>query len=246
MADQVITSDVLVAYSQCPRQAFLLLFSDDQGTLHDYPRILEERRKSHKTEYLDAFRQAHGDAKQYDEKNLRKSEFLVEATLKSECWEAYCDVLTKVDRGPSSRKSMYEPTIVVGTYSVTKEQKTELLFIGKVLGQIQKQLPAVGTIVGMDGKAHRVKLESCYKSIAPFLKTLQAWMEEKPAEPPVLILNKHCPSCRFRDLCREEAVKENNLSLLDRMTPKAIQKYNNQGIFTVHQLSYLFKPRRNR
>lgn len=246
MADKTITSDVLVAYSQCPRKAFLLLFSDDQGTPHDYPRILEERRKAHQAQYLAAFKQSHEDAKPYDEKNLRKGSSFVEATLKVECWEAGCDVLTKVDQGASSRKVVYEPTIAVGTYSITKEQKTELAFIGKVLGQIQKQLPAVGTIVGMDSKTHRVRLDSGYKAISPFLKTLQTWIEEKPAEPPTLILNKHCPSCQFRDLCREQAVKENNLSLLDRMTPKAIQKYNKRGIFTVQQLSYLFKPRRNR
>ncbi len=246
MADKTITSDVLVAYSQCPRKAFLLLFSDDQGTPHDYPRILEERRKTHQAQYREAFKQTHEDAKPYAEKNLRKDRFFVEATLKVECWEAGCDVLTKVDQGASSRKVMYEPTIAVGTYSITKEQKIELSFIGKVLGQIQKPLPAVGTIVGMDGKAHRVKLESGYKAIAPFLKTLQTWIKEKPAEAPTLILNKHCPSCQFRTLCREQAVKENNLSLLDRMTLKAIQKYNKKGIFNIHQLSYLFKPRRNR
>ncbi len=207
----------------------MLLFSDNQGTPHDYPRILEERRKANQTEYIDTFRQLHEDAKPYAEKNLRKGIFFVEAMLKAECWAADCDVLARVDQDPPSQKLMYEPTIVVGTYSVTKEQKTELLFIGKVLSQIQKQLPTVGTIVGMDGKAHRIKLESGYKSIAPFLKTLQGWMKEMPTEPPALILNKHCPSCQFQDLCRKQAVKENNLSLLDRMTPKAIQKYNKKG-----------------
>ncbi|HEY5139763.1 MAG TPA: hypothetical protein VIJ25_10675, partial [Methylococcales bacterium] len=122
MADKVITSEVFVAYSQCPRKAFLLLFSDDQGTPHDYPRILEERRKAHQAQYLEAFKQTHEDAKPYDEKNLRKGEVFVEATLRAECWEADCDVLTKVDQGASSRKVMYEPTIAVGTYSITKEQ----------------------------------------------------------------------------------------------------------------------------
>ncbi len=242
----IITSKVFVAYSQCPRKAYKMLFSDDKGTPHDYSRIIEERKRTHQAEYLEVFKQEHIDAKKYDENNFKGNDFFVEARLKSEYWEAYCDVLTKVDADSSRRKSIYEPTIIIGNYSITNEQKTELLFIGKILGQIQKQLPAVGIIVGMDGKAHRVKLESGYKSITPFLKTLQAWVEEKPIEPPPLILNKHCPSCQFRNLCREQAVKENNLSLLDRMTPKAIQKYHKKGIFTIHQLSYLFRLRRNK
>ncbi|MFS0519676.1 IS66 family transposase [Nostoc sp. UIC 10607] len=242
----IITSEVFIAYSQCPRKAFLMLFSDDKGTPSDYSRIIEERKRTHQAEYLEVFKQEHIDVKKYDENNFKGNNFFVEARLQSDYWEAYCDILTKVDTFSSRRKSIYEPTIIIGTYSITTEQKTELLFIGKVLGQIQKQLPAVGRIVGMDGKAHRVKLESGYKSIAPFFKTLQAWVEEKPIEPPALILNKHCPSCQFRDLCREQAVKENNLSLLDRMTPKAIQRYNKKGIFTIHQLSYLFRLRRNK
>jgi hypothetical protein len=30
------------------------------------------------------------------------------------------------------------------------------------------------------------------------------------------------------------------------MTPKMMQRYHRKGIFTVHQLSYVFKPRRGR
>jgi predicted RecB family nuclease len=38
------------------------------------------------------------------------------------------------------------------------------------------------------------------------------------------MLNKHCPSCPFRDACLQRAEKEDNLSLLDRMTPKLMRK----------------------
>lgn len=242
----IITSDIFVAYLQCPRKAYLLLFSEDRGTPHDYPLILEERRQENRTRYLETFLQAHPEARKYDTSTFKKHEFLVGAILKSEPLEAYCAVLTKVNTSSGNRRIIYEPTIVTGTYSITPEQKTELLFVGSVLGRIQKQDPTTGRIFGMDGKVHRVQLEKGYKSIKPALKILQNWCNTPPTEPPALILNKHCPSCQFRQLCREQAEKGNNLSLLDRMTPKAIQKYNKRGIFTVQQLSYLFRPRRKR
>src|SRR3989442_1987302 len=47
-------------------------------------------------------------------------------------------------------------------------------------------------------------------------------------------------------LCRDKAEKEDDLSLLDRVTPKIIQQYHKKGIFTVRQLSYTYKPRRSR
>jgi predicted RecB family nuclease len=75
---------------------------------------------------------------------------------------------------------------------------------------------------------------------------LRAWLGAAPADPPPIVLNKHCPSCQFRALCREKAEKEDDLSLLDRVTPKVMRRYHKKGIFTVTQLSYLFKPRRSR
>jgi hypothetical protein len=36
-----ITSEVVVAYAQCPRKAYLLLFNPEQGVPHEYVRILE-------------------------------------------------------------------------------------------------------------------------------------------------------------------------------------------------------------
>ena len=41
-----ITSDVVVAYTQCPRKAYLLLFSTDKGAPHEYVQILEEKAAS--------------------------------------------------------------------------------------------------------------------------------------------------------------------------------------------------------
>lgn len=242
----VITSEIFVAYSQCPRKAFLLLFSEDKGKSHDYPLILEERRQQNRTRYLATFLQANPEARKYDTQAFKEHELLTEATLRSKHLEAYCDVLKKADIGLEKRWICYEPTIVVGTYSISVEQKTELAFIGFVLGKIQKKAPAVGRIIGMDGKVHRINLERGYKSFKPSLKTLHNWCTKSLTEPPSLILNKHCMSCQFRQTCRKQAEKESNLSLLDRMTPKMIQKYNKRGIFTVQQLSYLFKPRRKR
>jgi predicted RecB family nuclease len=139
---------------------------------------------------------------------------------------------------------LYEPTIVVGTYSVTQEQKTELLFIGQVLGLIQEQLPGTGKIVGMDGKSHQVKLESGYKVIAPFIKILKQWAEEKPTQTPALILNRHCSSCQFQQNCRAKAKEMDHLSLLTGITEREINKLNKKGLFTVTQLSYTYRARK--
>lgn len=84
------------------------------------------------------------------------------------------------------------------------------------------------------------------KSIRAIVGTLKTWISQPPKEPPPVFLNKHCPCCPFRDACREKAEKEDHLSLLDRMTPQLMKKYHGKGIFTITQLSYLYKPRRSK
>lgn len=71
---------------------------------------------------------------------------LTEANLTAGGLEAYCDVLTKVGstRRGGRNLAVYEPTIVVGTTGVQREQILRLAFAGHVLGQVQGTTPAVG------------------------------------------------------------------------------------------------------
>ena len=66
------------------------------------------------------------------------------------------------------------------------------------------------------------------------------------AEPPPILLNKHCPLCPFRRACQAQAEQEDNLSLLNGVTAHVKRQYEKKGIFTVKQLSYLFKPRKRK
>lgn len=242
-----ITSEILTAYSQCPRKAFLLLCTDESGTPHEYTRILEQQKSLNRISYFHACNQT-SPKKEPDIVNdlTNRGDLIMQTTLRVGGLEAYCDVFTQVERSSSSKVPSYEPTIVIGTYSVSKEQELELTFIGFVLGQIQEQLPMAGYIVKMGGQVDSLKLEPSYKVLKRFLDPLQKWLTTAPTDPPPVILNKHCPTCQFRMLCKDKAEKEDDLSLLDRVTPKIIQQYHKKGIFTVRQLSYTYKPRRSR
>ena len=153
----VINSEVVVAYSHCPRKAFLLLFSGDKKEPHEYVRILENQASINRAKYLTALKQDTTCVSPYNPDNIENSaDFLVEATLKAHNLEAYCDVLTKVKSSSSFGKHSYEPMIVVGTHSITKEQKIELAFVGHVLGLVQNKLPVAGTLIGAEKQAHKV------------------------------------------------------------------------------------------
>jgi predicted RecB family nuclease len=244
---KAITSEVAVTYSQCHRKTFLLLHSEGQGDPHEYVRLLEEQGHRNRIQYLDIIRQEHPDLSAGGAADLLSGEdVLIEVHLQFRDLKADCDMLTKVRRSSSLSTHSYEPTIIVGTHQVTREQKLALLFNGYVLGQLQNKLPATGTIVGTDGQAHKVGLETADQTLRPMIEALRQWTGSSPSTLPPVILNKHCPSCQFRKECLEQAEKDDDLSLLDRITPKKIRQYQKKGIFTVTQLSYVFKPRRSR
>src|SRR6266481_6986602 len=245
--EPTITTDIVVAYSQCPRKAYLLLFSPDKGEPHEYVQILEQQRQANQERYLDRLQHTHADVQPYAVENLRKgSEVLINAHLQVDGFAANCGVLTRVEGTSTFGKYSYEPSMFVGTHSISNEQKLALSFVWYVLEHFQSTSPVAGRIIGVDGTSHTVKLEESPKVLKPLLEPLQAWRAVVSPTPPPVLLNHHCPTCQFQRMCRAQALQEDHLSLLGGITPKEIRKFNSKGIFTIHQLSYTFRPRRIR
>jgi predicted RecB family nuclease len=171
---------------------------------------------------------------------------LINARLHVDEFAADCGVLTRVEGASLFGKHSYEPSIFVGTHSISKEQQLGLSFVGFVLERLQHTAPAAGRIIGVDGTSHPVKLRDRTQSLTSLLEPLLAWTTGDAPPPPLLVLNKHCPLCPFQRLCHAQAEQEDNLSLLNGVTARVMRQYERKGIFTVKQLSYLFKPRKRK
>jgi predicted RecB family nuclease len=74
-----------------------------------------------------------------------------------------------------------------------------------------------------------------------FLKALKLI---KSNTSPNIFLNKNCNVCEFNILCYEKALNDDNLSLLRGIPKQKIVNLNKKGIFTVHQYSFTFKPKK--
>ena len=64
--------------------------------------------------------------------------------------------------------------------------------------------------------------------------------------PPTYYRNPHCPECKFHDACYQKLKERDCISLLTGMSPKVILKFHKKGIYSIAQLSHLFRPRRRR
>ena len=243
MPTKVIRAGVVSAYSHCPRKAFLLHCTEDRGTPKDYARMLEEITGANRASYLATLQRK--NTPNNERAKPLGSDVLTKVTLEAANVAGYCDVLKAIGKRGDARFT-YEPTIVVGTHRPEKEQALSLAVAGYVLEQLHGNPPALGYLITRDGECHRVNLGPLNRTVNSILEQIRGWSAEPPVEPPPVVLNKHCPYCQFEKVCRQQAEAVDDLSLLDRMPPKAIPRYHNKGIFTVKQLSFLFRPRRRR
>ncbi len=216
----LITSQLVAAYQQCPRKAFLLLRGNPEPRPHDYEVVLEERAAKRRIAYL-------------ADLALQKP-----VVISADDLQATCDALTQ-----GKKRGQREPHLVIGTETPSPLDKARLAFAGHALGQAGRR-PSFGVIVPFTGDPKRVKLDPLYSGIAKAIDRLREWTRQLPSDPPACVMGKQCQTCEFRDHCRAEAEKSDSLCLLDKMTPKIAAKYQKKGIFTLTQLSYVYRPRR--
>lgn len=242
-----ITLDIVEAYSLCPRKAFLLLMREPLGVQHEYVRMIEEQEAANRQAYRT---NTAGAADAADGRSLADlmpgHDVILDVTLVADDLEAHCDALRKGKATADQQECHYEPVKILGTHQGTKSQVLGLAYVGLVLGEVQGRQPSSGTLVLLGDRPSKAKLAGKYKEVRQIVEALRAWANQPVGDAPSVVLNKHCPSCPFRDACIQQAEREDNLSLLDRMTPKLMRKYHDKGIFTVRQLSYIYKPRRSR
>ena len=89
-----------------------------------------------------------------------------------------------------------------------------------VLGEVQGRQPSPGTLVLAGDCPIKVKLGGKYKKVRRIVEVLRRWTNQLAGDAPPVVLNKHCPSCPFRDVCLQHAEKEDNLNRVVRVQPR--------------------------
>jgi len=235
--DGTITSELVEAYSQCRRKAFLLLRGDLQCEQHEYDRVIADRAAAAQTRHLSTLHDNQADS-------IQENQNSAGATPSARITHATSDALEPPRRQRSD--AGHEPRLVIGTAKITTEQRLRLAFAGHLVGETSRHRPTHGIIIPFNAAQKRVRIVHLYPGVESTIGILQEWGKSLSADAPPLIFNTHCSRCPFRQLCLKEAERQDNLSLLDRMTPKVIRKYGKRGIFTIDQLSYAYRPRRRR
>jgi hypothetical protein len=129
-----ITSDIVEAYSLCPRKAFLLLRGDQAGPPHEYVRIIEEQEAANRQAYRASMAGAAGTGGARSLSDLMAGhDVILDVAVVADDLEARCDALRRAKGTAGQQECGYEPVKVLGTRRVTKSQVLGLAYFGLVL-----------------------------------------------------------------------------------------------------------------
>ena len=143
-----------------------------------------------------------------------------------------------------NKLNIFKVIVISPRHSITKEDKLLLTYKNSLLENIFGKVLTEGKLLyRYDLKSQNIKITAPLKNeVKRIISEIEGFADK--INVPALMLNKHCQLCEFENLCHQEATKKDDLSLLKTLKEKEIKDFNKKGIFTVTQLSYTFRPRR--
>lgn len=243
-----ITGDVIDALQHCRLKAYYQLHGE-QGTKSGYEKLLIEQRANQEPRIIEKIQREYGEAEIATNLDLslaslgKEASFVLGALLEDDRYAVHFDGLRKT-AGPSALGGFrFEPVLFCPAQRVRALDRQQLATRAVLLAKLQRTLPSAGTVyLGQNSARTSIRFGSTLTTAENILK--EAERLQRAEAPPKLVLNDHCRICAFRDRCRDQAIREDNLSLLRGIGEKAIKRYARKGILTLTQLAHTFRPRR--
>lgn len=240
-----ITREILESYLVCKTKAHLKL-NGERGVKSDYAVLFNETGAKVRNRADKNLTSRHKPEEVIrdigiTEEVLRKGpEIILDAIIECGDLSLSCDALKRVEGKSCLGEHHYAPILVYPSKKGREAQRRVLEVFGLALGEVQGRYPEFGYIVhGSKAEASRVSLLTRDARARALLVEIKKFRDQ--GSPPALTLNGHCAICEFREGCRGQAEREDNISLLWGMGPKEISRHRNRGIATVAQLSYTFR-----
>ena len=247
----MITTELIDSYLYCKQKAYLMLTTQHQ----DQPE-LEMRLQTVAKDLMHRFANNHKSHTIVDRSlaNLRPERFLdlsaqaylLSPSLRFSKYDLTLDMLTILPPNKGTSKLICTPIKVSPNHKISTNERLSVCITALLLQQHNPrvQTPHCKILYGTNTTISTFALKPYTRSARQSLRHLNS-MVEIPTEPRYY-KNEHCEVCRYRDMCLRALTSKDDLSLLGPLRPKEIDKLNNRGIFTIHQFSYTFRPRKRR
>jgi predicted RecB family nuclease len=242
-----ITPDVVKSYVACRYKAFLKL-SGHEGITPDNPNLLLDVNPQLSLTPVGGARPQHVKNQATQSVKLTSSYLskgearILDGVFETDLISLQIEGLQRVAGSSGIGDFHYLPFVFQSGTETRKTQRALLEVYGFILSTLQGRAPDKGIICKRAGHSSTVKLSPGLKNGKRIINALTD--KHQTQQPPMLILNKHCEVCEFQSQCHAQAVEEDNLSLLRGISEAEILRLRKNGLFTINQLSYTFRPRR--
>lgn len=247
----MITTELIDCYLYCKQKAYLMLTTQhqDQPELESHQQmvakyLIHQFADTHKSQVIADRPLAELRRKEF--LNLSAPAYLQAPSLRFSNYDLTLDFLEIHPLTKGTSKLICTPVKASPYHKISKHDRLSLCITAVLLQQHNPrvQTPRCKVLYGTNTTISKFALKPHTRSARLSLRDLSSMVE--PLMEPRYYKNEHCQVCRYRDMCSRALASKDDLSLLGPLRPKEIDKLNNRGIFTIHQFSYTFRPRKNR
>jgi predicted RecB family nuclease len=166
----------------------------------------------------------------------------VDVTVRSQDLESHLHAVERITCPVPTKSAPLVPIRFVRANRPNNVDKLMLTFDALLLSEItERQVPYGRFIHGDDHTSIRIRTTT--NPVKDIVERIRVLLQSKAA--PDLVLNGHCMECEFKSRCRKKAMEIDELSLFSGMSTAERVRHRRKGIFTINQLSYTFRPRRD-
>jgi len=242
----MITNEIIESYLNCKYKAILKL-SEKQGCYSDYDHFLKNTKFDKKQQFTKNITSKYPnqilDFEKYSKNKINSYPFwLLNPNVKNEKYSIAFDYF---ELAKENNTIVYIPIQISPYNKIIEIEILELFIKSKYFeNHLNVKISKGQIIYGIDHKLTTINLVKYSEKGNSLFKEI----EEIPTndENIQIILNNHCQICEFQEECRKIKLEKDDISLLNGISQTEIKSLNKKGVFTITQLSYLFKPKKRK
>jgi len=237
----MITNDIIVSNLYCNYKSYLKQ-TGQKGVICDYENYYLEQTKKIRTAYIRKITSTNRTFKYADnlsnEIPLNNYDFIIGWKYHRADINIFLDVLeSSINKGLKG----LSPIVIFPTEKISTREKIIVACYYYLITKSNLPLADYCRIIyGVNLKSTKIHPVNYFKQAWDTISCLRTNKEQQ------VLLNQHCNVCEFQYFCKSKAKEKDCLSQFSGISKKEILKWNNTGIFSIHQLSYNYRPRKSR
>ncbi len=235
-----ITNEIIYAVIHCHQKAFLKKVQVNQLPQTEFQTVFETL-KQKQYSAIQTRLSLNSNFQNIDyssDLKLEKGKTYLQVSFKNK------EVDLRLDGIYYDQKNSFTPILISPFEKVKKSDKLFIALQSHFLKHnFNLKIERATIMFGNHQKSTKIILSNFSKDVKKTIATID--QIQKIETPPVFYKISHCQVCEFNPICSKKLQERDDLSLLGNLKSKEIEQKNNRGLFSVKQLSYTFRPKKN-